>query len=101
MIFIYITNPNIEEAKRISRYLLEKRLIACANIFPITSMYWWEGEIEEGEEVVLIAKTVESKYESVKNAVSEIHTYDIPCIAKLDVSINEQYSDWIRREVTG
>jgi periplasmic divalent cation tolerance protein len=42
--FFYITNPSKEEAKRIAKHLLDKRIIACANIFPIESMYWWDGK---------------------------------------------------------
>lgn len=98
-IFIYITNPNQEEAKKIARSLLEKKLIACANIFPINSMYWWEGKIEDDEEFILILKTLKSNFAKVKLEVEQIHPYDTPCIIKIPVSSNEKYFDWLKREV--
>jgi periplasmic divalent cation tolerance protein len=44
-VFIYITNPSKKEAKRLAKHLIEKRLIACANIFPIESLYWWKNKL--------------------------------------------------------
>ena len=49
-ITVYTTHPDLKTAKRISSVLLKKRLIACANFFPITSMYWWEGKIQNDSE---------------------------------------------------
>src|SRR3989338_8908338 len=66
-IFIYITNPNKEEAKKIAKHLIEKKLIACANIYDnITSIYFWEGKIADENECVLIAKTLDKNFEKVK-----------------------------------
>jgi len=98
-IFIYITNPSKEKAKEIARHLLEKKLIACANIFPIDSLYWWEGKVTEDNEFVLIAKTTENKFEKVKDEVRKIHPYKIPCIIKIPVSSNREYFDWLKGEV--
>lgn len=98
-IFIYITNPTEEEAKKIANHLLGKRLVACANIFPIKSMYWWKGKIADESEFVLIAKTTEANFEKVKNEVERIHSYKIPCIVKIPVSANGKYFKWLKGEV--
>jgi len=98
-IFIYITNPSKEEARKIAKYLLKKKLIACGNIFPINSLYWWEGEIADENEFVLIAKTMEANFEKVKNEVEKIHSYAVPCVIKIPVSSNKKYFDWLRSEV--
>jgi periplasmic divalent cation tolerance protein len=67
-VFIYITNPTKEEAKKIAKHLLEKKLIGCANIFgPINSIYNWQDKIIYETEFVLIAKTSEVNFEKVKN----------------------------------
>lgn len=100
MVFIYITNPNEQEARRIAKHLLEKRLIACANISPINSLYWWEGEITDDKEFVLIAKTSETNYDKVKDEVEKIHSYDIPCIIKIPVNSNKKYFDWLISEIS-
>ena len=60
--FVYITTENSEEARRIGRTLVEERLAACVNILDgMLSIYWWEGEIQDDRETVLIAKTRERR----------------------------------------
>lgn len=98
-IFVYITNENELEAKKIAKHLLEKRLVACANIFPISSMYWWNGKIEETKEIVLIAKTAKENYNKVKAEVKKIHPYKIPCIIKIDVEANDEFEGWLKGEL--
>jgi periplasmic divalent cation tolerance protein len=100
-VFIYITNPTKKVAKKIAKHLLQKRLIACANIFPINSLYWWEGKICDEKEFVLIAKTVEEKFEKIKKEVEKIHPFSIPCIVKIRVAPNEKYLDWLVKELAG
>jgi len=98
-IFVYITNPSKKEAERIVLHLLKKRLIACANIFPIDSQYWWKGKIEKTKEYVILAKTIKKNFEKVKKEVKRIHKYTIPEIAKIEAEANKEYGDWLRKEV--
>ncbi len=98
-IFIYITNQTKEEAEKIAKYLLKKKLIACANIFPIRSLYLQKGKIADEGEIVLIAKTYESNFEKVKNDIEKMHSYAIPCIVKIPVSSNKKYFDWLKNEI--
>jgi len=98
-IFIYITTANEEEAKNISRCLLEQRLIACANYFPIKSMYWWEEKITEDSEFILILKTKEDNYQTIKEEVKKIHSYSVPCITKMNVDPNEEYGQWLNKQI--
>lgn len=95
-IFVYVTNPSKKEANRIALYLLKKKLIACANIFPIDSAYWWKGKIEKAKEYVLIAKTKRENWEEVKNGIKKIHPYSIPCITKIDVEAIKEYENWLK-----
>jgi len=99
MTLIYITCKDEEEAVKISKHLLEKRLIACSNMHPIRSMYWWQDKIQDAKEVVIIAKTKNKNYEKIKTEVSNIHSYDIPCILKIDAQANEKYDKWVNEEV--
>jgi len=94
-IFIYITNPTKKETRKIARHLLKKKLIACANIFPINSLYWWKSEIVNEKEFVLIAKTIKGNFKKVKKEVEKIHSYVIPCIIRIPVSSNEKYYNWL------
>lgn len=100
--FIYITVGNMEEARKIGRQLLEERLAACVNLIDrMQSMYWWNDEIQEDTEVVLIAKTTGALVPAVINRVKTLHRYEIPCIVSLPVvDGNPAFLDWIEKEVT-
>ena len=99
MTLVYITCKDEEEAVKISKRLLEKRLIACSNMHPIRSMYWWNKKIQDEKEVVIIAKTLEKNYNKIKEEVAKMHSYDVPCILKIDAEANESYDKWIKEEV--
>jgi periplasmic divalent cation tolerance protein len=99
MSLIYITCKDEKEAKKIAKHLLEKKLIACANFFPINSMYWWEGKIQDDKEFLLLVKTAEKNYEKVKKEVESIHSYDVPCILKIDTEGNKEYMDWVDKVI--
>ncbi len=98
--FLYVTVGSTEEAVSIARDLLDARLIACANIIDgATSLYRWEGRIEEEKEAVMIAKTREDLVEKVIDRVRELHSYDCPCIVALPiVAGNPAFLDWIDEE---
>ncbi|MEW5896745.1 MAG: divalent-cation tolerance protein CutA [Nanoarchaeota archaeon] len=98
MIIIYVTYPNKEEAQRITEHLLNKRLIACANTFPIKSSYFWKGGIEHSNEFVSVIKTKKENWETVKKEIKKLHSYDLPCILKLDVEADEEYGKWVKEE---
>ncbi len=97
-IFVYVTTPSKKEANKIALHLLKKRLVACANIFPIESVYWWKGKIEETKECILIVKTKKENWEKVKGEIKKIHPYTVPCITKINVEANKEYEDWLRGE---
>jgi len=98
-IFVYVTNPNKKEAKRISLQLLKKRLAVCAVIFPVDSSYWWKNKIEKIKEYVLIAKTKKENWKKVKTEIKKIHPYTVPCITKINVEANKEFESWIKKEV--
>jgi periplasmic divalent cation tolerance protein len=83
---------------------MEKRLCACVNIFPeIQPMFFWppkSGIIDESKEIVLIAKTIESKYSELEVEVIKTHSYDIPCIFSIPVKrVAKKYYDWLIGEM--
>ena len=98
-IFIYITTKDEQEAQKISKHLLEKKLIACANFFPIKSMYSWKGKIQNENEFVLIVKTHDENYKKIEQEVKKIHSYKIPCITKISVLPNSQYGKWLNDQI--
>ncbi|MBP2315879.1 divalent-cation tolerance protein CutA [Azospirillum soli] len=99
-VFAYITAGSREEATRIGRTLVEERLAACANILDgMTSIYRWEGAIEEASETVLIAKTRADLFDRLTARVRDLHSYNVPCVVELKVGRgNPAYLDWLRDE---
>lgn len=100
---IYITAADAEEAKALGRALVEARLAACANVLPgIVPIFRWEGEVQEGSEAALIAKTRTDLVEQVIELVKERHSYDCPCVVALPIEKgNPAFLDWIAEETGG
>jgi len=99
MISVYITCKDMKEAKLIASRLLEKKLIACANIFPVKSMFRWQDKITEESEVAMICKTKKELFEEIKEEAKQLHSYDIPCIVGWGWhGADEEYRKWVEEE---
>ena len=98
---LYMTAGDREEALALARMLVGERLAACANVLgAATSVYRWDGSVQEESEVVLVAKTVEDRVEAVARRVREAHSYDSPCVVALPISGGDaDFLAWIRDEV--
>lgn len=90
-------------AQKIAETLVSQRLAASVHIIgPITSMYWWRGKMEIAREWVCVAKTRQTLYNRVENAILEIHPYDLPGILAIPVLDGRQeYLQWIVDETIG
>ena len=96
---VYVTCPDEETARRIARMLLEARLVACANLLPVTSMYAWEGRIEEAREVAMFLKTRRALVPDVVRAVKDAHPYEVPCVVGFELGEGEPaYDAWVEAE---
>jgi periplasmic divalent cation tolerance protein len=83
---IYITAGSKEEAENLSRGLVEKKLAFCVNTLPgIQSTYRWEGKIHVDNEILLIVKTRQDRYEALEQWVKSNHSYDVPEILSLPI----------------
>jgi periplasmic divalent cation tolerance protein len=90
-----------EEARKIAHHLVENRMAACVNIVPqITSVYRWQGKIEEAREWLLIIKTTATAFGQVREAISELHSYELPeCICLTIEEGSPSYLQWIAESV--
>ena len=95
MIFVYITCSSAGEARKISMHLLKNKLVACTNVLPVDSSYWWKGKIESRKEWMIVAKSVKNNFGKIKIEVKKIHSYDVPEIVAVDAEANEEYSHWV------
>jgi periplasmic divalent cation tolerance protein len=99
IIAIEFTTGFKKEAKKIVNTLLEKKLIACANITPCESIYWWEGKIETAHEYMVSAKTLNQKADKAINLISKIHSYEAPvCIVK-KCQAEKNILGWIQESI--
>jgi periplasmic divalent cation tolerance protein len=86
-----------EEARKIARHLVEGKIAACVNIVPhVESIYRWQGKVESAREWLLVIKTNAERFSSVRDAIAELHSYDLPeCIA-LEISDGSSaYLEWM------
>ncbi|MCW5699402.1 MAG: divalent-cation tolerance protein CutA [Rhodospirillales bacterium] len=97
---IYITTNSQEEALEIARTLVDERLAACANVLPsITSVYHWEGDVQEDREVAIILKTRSELVGRLTDRVKEYHSYSCPCIVAIPITGgNPDFLSWIAEE---
>jgi periplasmic divalent cation tolerance protein len=102
MIVVIATLHEKEMAHKIGRGLLEERLIACYNLGPIESAYWWKGKIEEGSETLVIMKTTEDKFEAIETYFMKHSGYEVPeLIALKPHQVNTPYQKWVEEETEG
>lgn len=97
-----ITTTNTEEeARKIQRVLVEERAAACVQVIgPISSLYWWEGKIEEAKEWICLAKAKARDYPGIESLIKENHSYGVPEILAVPIAAgNKDYLAWIS-EVT-
>ena len=98
--WVYMTAGSLEEAKKIGRELIEENLAACVNFLEnMTSIYKWEDKLEEGIEVVMIAKTRKTLMPKLIEKVNRLHSYDWPCILELPIQGgNPDFLSWIKSQ---
>jgi periplasmic divalent cation tolerance protein len=93
---VYITAGNIENASLIATELVSKRLAACVNTFPVSSVYRWNEKIEEDNEIAMFVKTDSSRLQEIIKLVKSLHTYEMPAIEFWGIEGEQEYLDWIR-----
>ena len=99
---VYITASSQDEAKKIGEALVAERLAACVNILgEINSIYWWDQQLEKGQEIALFAKTSTDMVEKLISRVKSIHSYDCPCVVSWELRIsNPDYENWLMSELS-
>ncbi|MEM1538301.1 MAG: divalent-cation tolerance protein CutA [Candidatus Nezhaarchaeales archaeon] len=94
---VVVTTSSKEEAERIVRTTLEKRLVGCAQIIgPVTSTYWWQGRIEVAEEWLCLMKSRLDLYQDLEATIHSLHSYQVPEILAIPVATgSSKYLKWL------
>ncbi len=98
---VLTTVASEEEARKIAGALVDRRLAACVNIIPrVASIYQWAGKMEESQECLLLIKTTAAVFDDLREAIQELHSYDLPeCISLAIEDGSAAYLDWITESV--
>ncbi len=95
-IIIVSTYPNKKSITKIANELVQNKIVACVNITKISSIYSWQGKIENASEYLALFKTTQKNKKSLKEKIKASHPYDIPEIAEINItSINTSYLKWL------
>jgi periplasmic divalent cation tolerance protein len=99
---VLTTAGSQDEARKLAHALVERRLAACVNIVPqIESVYRWQGNVETATEWLLVIKTQAGCFERVRDAVKELHSYDLPECVMLEVAAgSSEYLQWLAENTT-
>ena len=94
---VLTTAGSEDEARKIAYHLVENRLAACVNLIPrVESIYRWQGKIETADEWLLLIKTTVKKFPAVRDAIGELHSYEVPeCIMLPIEEGSASYLQWL------
>ena len=98
-IILYCTCPDTETAEKLSHALVDQQFAACVNIFnPVTSVYRWQGKVEQDSECLLMIKSTNDHYNNIEKVVMDLHPYELPELIAVPVSQGlPAYLDWIEQ----
>ena len=100
MIIIYTVFSSKKEAQKIIGSLIDSRLIACGNCWPIESCYIWQGKKEKAREFAGFLKTTKKNYKKVEKFILQRHSYSVPCIVRLaPQSVNRSYLSYLSQNL--
>lgn len=100
MAIYYLTCANNKEADKISKVLLEERLIACAKKFPVESRFWWKNKLDNAKEIVVMLESLEGNFEKIEKVVKQLSSYETPLLFSVLVSkTTKGVEEWLKKEL--
>jgi len=98
---VFTTTEKKEDAEKIAKVLVEKRLAGCIQVVgPIISTYWWKDNVETAEEWLCIIKSKKDIFNELEKSIKEIHPYEVPeIIAMPVVAGSDDYLQWLSKEL--
>ncbi|MFL3028286.1 MAG: divalent-cation tolerance protein CutA [Candidatus Neomarinimicrobiota bacterium] len=99
--FIITTVSTEKEGRMIANELVQNKLAACVNIVPkVHSVYEWENQIQNDEELLLLIKTTKEREKDIYHTVESLHSYDTPELITIPINHGSQpYLQWLENSV--
>ena len=100
-VVVLVTCPNRRSAAQLARHVVAERVAACVNLLPrIDSVFWWCGNVDRAQEVLLLIKTTARRFSALKRIILKRHPYDLPEVIALPiVAAHRPYTAWIAQSV--
>ncbi|HUR29806.1 MAG TPA: divalent-cation tolerance protein CutA [Saprospiraceae bacterium] len=95
----YITTGDQAAASKLGHLAVDKKLAACANYYPMQSIFPWDNEMKSEAEFVLILKTIPLLKNELAEFIITHHVYEVPCVMNWNVEVNDKYGDWVKKNV--
>jgi periplasmic divalent cation tolerance protein len=97
MLIVFTTTPTNEEAEDLAKKIVEAKLAACVQVLPpMKSFYFWQGEVQNDSEHLLLIKTLAEKYTELEDFINANHSYDVPeIVAMKSEKVSENYLNWL------
>ncbi|MCB1023215.1 MAG: divalent-cation tolerance protein CutA [Acidobacteria bacterium] len=101
MIVVLTTTPTELEAESLAKKIIEAKLASCVQVLPkMKSFYFWEGELKQEAEYLLLIKTLDEKFPKLEEFIKENHSYELPEVVALKAErISQRYLDWISESI--
>jgi len=99
---VLVTCGSLDEARKIAKVVVEKRLAACVNVIsaPVESVYWWKGKVESAKEILLVIKTTALRLKDLEKEIAKAHSYEMPEFLVLGViGGSKKYLGWLTGNV--
>ena len=97
---VLVTHPR-DGARAFAGTLVARRLVACANLVPVTSVYRWQGAVEDDEETLMVLKTQAGRVADLERVLADEHPYDVPELVVLTPEhVEGSYLAWLLAETT-
>ncbi|MES2999925.1 MAG: divalent-cation tolerance protein CutA [Pseudomonadota bacterium] len=102
LLAIFTTVATRDEARRMAKAIVERKLAACAQISEIESFYIWKGAVRNEPECRILFKTTAAQYVAVEAAIRELHSYELPAIHAVAMEhVHAPYAEWIEEGSSG